>query len=190
MTRSISANPARFFKTSGAAIAAIAVAASLIAASPASSAETSPATGPAPGAEEGDYFWSFTGADVEAAAYLAGCKQCDDIRLSLSCIAGDDQIILTPYMDIEQGEDMDTANVELNIDAASSFNHESFLKLNLMEDILQPIVEIKKADPLLGALVSGSELVISVRGQQDTYTLMGAGQAIGGMLDLCKKQPG
>lgn len=136
---------------------------------------------------ETDYFWTVSGEDGEASAFLAGCEQCDDIRLTLTCTTKPEQITLTPFMDIKQGEDMDTADVEMVIDEDASFTQESFMELNLMEDILQPIVEIKKGAPLIGALVSGSELTINVRGQSDTYSLLGAGQAIGTMLDFCKK---
>lgn len=136
---------------------------------------------------ETDYFWTFSGEDGQASAFLAGCEQCDDIRLTMTCTIEPDQITLTPFMDIKEGEDMDTADVELVIDKTTTITQESFMELNLMEDILQPIVEVKKGGALIGALVSGSELTINVRGQSDTYSLLGAGQAIGAMLDICKK---
>ena len=137
-------------------------------------------------AAQGEYSWSFIDLDGRAAANFAACTQCDDIELALFCSPGNDQITILPFIDVKQGEDMDFAKFELNIDQNRNFAIEGFLELNLMEDILQPVIEIKRDNPLLGALVAGSELTISVRGQDGTYSLKGAGQAIGAMLDICK----
>ncbi len=131
------------------------------------------------------FTWTFQDLDGSAGAYYAGCEECDFIDISLYCSKDEDNIMINLFVDVKKGGDMEPASVTFQIDSSDTFKREGLLEYNEMEDILQPVVEVPKNDPLLDALVAGSKLDIAVRGEKNTYSLEGADQAIGGMLDLC-----
>jgi len=139
--------------------------------------------------DETQYTWSHVDLDGGAAANYAACENCDDLSLALYCAKGQDRLLIDVYMDVIKGEDLDAADIAFRIDEREDIVREGYLELNLMDDILQPVIETAVDDPLLAAMTGGEKLTISVRDQDKDFMLEGADEAIRGMLALCGIEP-
>mgnify|MGYP006921601083 CR=1 FL=1 len=135
--------------------------------------------------EHETFFWSHVDLDGGAAANYAACEECDDLALAIYCADNDSRLLIDVFMDIKQGEDLDTADAAFRIDDKEAVIRESYLELNLMDDILQPVIETAIDDPIVAAMSVGKALTVTVRGQSMDISLEGARDAIQGMFEAC-----
>ncbi|MBK1622435.1 hypothetical protein [Afifella marina] len=132
------------------------------------------------------YSWRSSLTDSGAAAFIAGCDQCDDVPLDISCTLAGGDITVRPTIAIESALEGDLVEVAFEVDR-DIFRRDGRLHQSELYGGFVPEVTIKESDPLLYALSVGDSLNVAVGQQRLDLTLKGSAAALRTMRSACTK---
>ncbi|MDQ0326685.1 hypothetical protein J2R99_002554 [Rhodopseudomonas julia] len=130
------------------------------------------------------YSWRSSLTDSGAAAFIAGCDQCDDVPLDISCTLAGGDITVRPTIAIESALEGDLVEVAFEVDR-DIFRRDGRLHQSELYGGFLPEVTIKDSDPLLYALSVGESLNVAVGQQRLDLTLKGSAAALRTMRSAC-----
>ncbi|MBZ8135221.1 DUF1176 domain-containing protein [Afifella sp. IM 167] len=140
----------------------------------------------APASGEGAYSWRSSLTDTGASAFIAGCDQCDDVPLDVSCTLSGKDITIRPTMVLETGNEGDLVEVAFEVDR-DIFRRDGRLHRSDLYNGFLPEVSIEESDPLLYAMSLGSNLTVSMGPERTNLTLKGSAAALRTMRSACTK---
>ncbi|WP_414833300.1 hypothetical protein [Afifella sp. YEN Y35] len=132
------------------------------------------------------YSWRSSLTDSGAAAFIAGCDQCDNVPLDISCTLAGSDITVRPTIAVESALEGDLVEVAFEVDR-DIFRRDGRLHQSELYGGFVPEVTIKESDPLLYALSVGDSLNVAVGQQRLDLTLKGSAAALRTMRSACTK---
>jgi len=140
----------------------------------------------APSQGQNEYSWRSSLTDSGASAFIAGCDECDDIPLDVSCTLAGNDITIRPTMVLQNGNDGDLVEVAFEIDR-DLFRRDGRLHHSQLYNGFVPEITIQGSDPLLYAMSLGSDLTISMGPERTRLTLKGSANALRTMRSACSR---
>ncbi|WP_026379541.1 hypothetical protein [Afifella pfennigii] len=163
---------------------------------PTQPAPTQPADAqPAPSAEPpgaaamtetpADYAWRMSRTETGASAFIAGCDECDDVPLSVTCTISGNDVTIRPALGVEGANQGDLVEVAFEIDR-DIFRRDGRLAYSELDAAFLPEITVEPSDPMLYALALGNDLTVSMGQQRARLTLKGSAAALRSMRAACE----
>lgn len=124
-------------------------------------------------------------APAEATALVAGCPDCDDVPLAISCAPGRREVTITSQVAVPNGEEGGLAEVVFEIDR-DAFRRDARLQRNELVGGLTPVAVVDRNDILLAAISAGKMLTVALGPSRLDIPLRGSADALRRMRAACE----